>query len=55
MAELNIDTFGEIMDDFIEKNHIQMLIDIQKGRTNRRSRTTRSWAAWYSSTFCCQR
>ena len=31
MAELNIDTFGEIMDDFIEKNHIQMLIDIPEG------------------------
>ena len=31
MATLNIDTFGNIMDEFIEKNHIQMLIDIPAG------------------------
>ena len=31
MAELNIDTFGEIMDKFIEENHIQLLIDIPEG------------------------
>lgn len=31
MAEMNLDTFGEIMDKFIEQNHIQMLIDIPEG------------------------
>ena len=32
--ELNIDTFGKIMDEFLDANDIQMLITIPKG-TNR--------------------
>lgn len=28
---LDIDSFGEIMDKFIEDNHIQMIIDIPEG------------------------
>ena len=31
MKELNIDTFGEIMDKFIEDNPIQMLIEMPEG------------------------
>ena len=31
MAELNIDTFGKIMDEFIMKNPIQMLITMPEG------------------------
>ena len=31
MAELNIDTFGEIMDEFIKKSHIQLLIEMPEG------------------------
>lgn len=31
MAELNIDTFGEIMDEFLKRNHIRMLIDVPEG------------------------
>ena len=29
--ELNIDTFGEIMDEFIKKNMVQMLITLPEG------------------------
>lgn len=29
--ELNLDTFGEIMDEFLKENKIQMLITIPKG------------------------
>lgn len=28
MDEMNLDNFGEIMDDFLKENHIQMLIDM---------------------------
>lgn len=31
MAELDIDTFGEIMDKFMEDNPIQMLIEMPEG------------------------
>lgn len=30
-AKLDINTFGEIMDKFLEENHIQMLIDMPEG------------------------
>lgn len=30
-AKLDINTFGEIIDRFIEENHIQMLIDLPEG------------------------
>lgn len=33
MAELNLDTFGEIMDNFIHEAHIQLLIDMPEGTT----------------------
>lgn len=28
---LNIDTFGEIIDGFLEENHVQMLLDMPEG------------------------
>lgn len=31
MPEFNLDTFGEIMDKFIEENHVQLLIDMPEG------------------------
>ena len=31
MNELDLDKFGEIMDDFLEKNEIQMLITLPEG------------------------
>ena len=31
MNELDLDKFGEIMDDFLKKNEIQMLITLPKG------------------------
>ena len=31
MDEMNLDNFGEIMDDFLKENHIQMLIDMPEG------------------------
>ena len=31
MEELNIDTFGKIMDEFIKENHVQLLIDLPEG------------------------
>ena len=34
MAELNLDTFGEIMDKFIKDAHIQLLIDMPEGTTD---------------------
>ena len=36
MAELNLDTFGEIMDKFINDAHIQLLIDMPEGTTEAR-------------------
>lgn len=33
MAELNLDTFGEIMDKFINDAHVQLLIDMPEGTT----------------------
>lgn len=30
-TELNIDTFGEIIDKFLMENHVQMLIDMPEG------------------------
>ncbi len=29
--ELTLETFGEIMDEFLKQNHIQVLIDIPQG------------------------
>ena len=29
--KLNIDTFGDIMDEFLNKSHVQMLIDMPEG------------------------
>lgn len=34
MAELNLDTFGEIMDKFINDAHVQLLIDMPEGTTD---------------------
>ena len=34
MDEMNLDNFGEIMDDFLKENHIQMLIDMPEGAIN---------------------
>ncbi len=34
MSELTLDKFGEIMDNFLTKNHIQMLVDMPKGTQN---------------------
>ncbi len=34
MSELTLDKFGEIMDDFLTKNHIQMLVEMPKGTQN---------------------
>lgn len=31
MDTMNIDEFGKIMDEYLKKNHIQMLIDIPEG------------------------
>ena len=31
MAELNIESFGAIIDNFLEENHIQMIIDLPEG------------------------
>lgn len=31
MIEFNIDTFGEIMDEFLERNPVQMLIELPEG------------------------
>ena len=31
MAKLNIKSFGAIIDNFLEENHIQMIIDLPKG------------------------
>lgn len=36
MAELNLDTFGEIMDMFINDAHVQLLIDMPEGTTEAR-------------------
>lgn len=33
MAELNMDTFGEIMDKFVKDAHVQLLIDMPEGTT----------------------
>lgn len=29
--DLNLDTFGEMMDEFLEQKHIQVLLDIPEG------------------------
>ena len=31
MAELNLDTFSKIMDEFINEAHVQLLIDMPEG------------------------
>ena len=31
MAELNIESFGAIIDNLLEENHIQMIIDLPEG------------------------
>ena len=31
MNELTLEKFGEIVDDFLTKNHIQMLVEMPKG------------------------
>ena len=31
MSELSIDTFGEIVDNFLKKTHVQMLIEMPEG------------------------
>lgn len=31
---MNLDKFGEIIDNFLKENHIQMLIDIPEGTIN---------------------
>lgn len=31
MAELNIDTFGEITDEFLEKTHVMLLLESEEG------------------------
>ena len=30
-SKMDLDTFGKLMDEFIEKNHVQMLIDMPEG------------------------
>ena len=47
--ELTIETFGEIMDEFLKANHIQVLIDITEG-TNEpeiRDNTGLGVAVWF--------
>ncbi len=34
MSELTLDKFGEIIDDFLTKNYIQMLVEMPKGTQN---------------------
>ena len=33
MPQINIDTFGEIMDKFVKEAHVQLLIDLPEGTT----------------------
>lgn len=33
MDKLNIDSFGEVMDQFIKNNHVQLVIEMPEGTT----------------------
>lgn len=47
--ELTIETFGEIMDDFLKKNHIRVVIDIPEGTNDPeiRDNTGLGVAVWF--------
>ena len=52
MNELDLDKFGEIMDDFLKKNEIRMLITLPEGSIEPVVEDNVDLAARYIFTFC---